>query len=573
MSETRRPLPLRWRLFLATSITVTALFGVVGWGMQRYLIAETEARVRTELRASIQAYQSVWKARTQVLAATTALMSAMSDVRSAFMTHDPQTIRDSAQELWSRVSDGSAVFLVLAPDGHLIASLGRNSSVLPVSAVPLQQAELRFPSQLSGYLSVNESLYYIVLTPVYVQGTSEPLLLNVLCAGFAIDAGVSAELKHLAPQTDFAFTDGVRVFASTLPRFRPTPNPDGFLVSHQTLLDVVGRPLAELQVLYPYAPISASLHRLSGVLALAWGITVLAALLISSYTTRRLLEPVKLLDRAALEVANGNYAFRVPESRTDELGRLGATFNRMCESIEQARADLIRHEQIQTIGRLGTSLVHDLRNPLAAIYGGAEMLVDGQLPPEHIKRVADNIYRSCLRLQELLRDLLNISRGQRSTPELCRIKDVIEAAAESVVFPEGRIHLDLQVPDDCEAMADRSRAERVFSNLFSNAADAMPDGGQIHVWTEPAAESVRVLAQDTGPGIPLPIRAQMFRPFVTGKRSGLGLGLTLSRQTMIDMGGDLTVLDRAGGACFCVTFATTGAAGTASADGLKTVHT
>jgi signal transduction histidine kinase len=573
VSEIRRPLPLRWRVFLATSITVTALFGVVGWGMQRYLIAETESRVRTELRASIQAYQSVWKARTQVLAVATALMSAMSDVRSAFMTHDPKTIRDSAQELWSRVSDGSAVFLVLAPDGHLIASLGRNSSALPVSAIPLQEAELKFPSQLSGYLSVNGSLYYIVLTPVYVEGTSEPLLLNVLCAGFAIDAGVSAELKHLAPQTGFAFTDGSRVFASTLPEFRLSANPDGFLVSHQPLRDVVGRPVAELQVLYPYAPISTSLHGLNGVLALAWGVTVLAALLISSYTTRRLLQPVKLLDRAALEVSVGNYGFRVPESGSDELARLGATFNRMCESIEQARAELIRHEQIQTIGRLGTSLVHDLRNPLAAIYGGAEMLVDGQLPPEHVKRVADNIYRASLRLQELLRDLLNISRGQKSKPELCRMKEVIEAAADSVAFPKDRIHLNLQVDDDCEAMADRSRAERVFSNLFSNALEAMPDGGRIQVWTEPAPESLQVLVQDSGPGIPDPIRTHMFRPFVTSKRSGLGLGLTLSRQTMLDMGGNLTVLDRPGGACFCVTFAVSGTADPSPAAALKTIHT
>ena len=69
----------------------------------------------------------------------------------------------------------------------------------------------------------------------------------------------------------------------------------------------------------------------------------------------------------------------------DELGRLARTFNTMCASIRQAREDLIRQERISTIGRLSGSIVHDLRNPLAAIYGGAEMLVDAELPPANVK--------------------------------------------------------------------------------------------------------------------------------------------------------------------------------------------
>ena len=75
----------------------------------------------------------------------------------------------------------------------------------------------------------------------------------------------------------------------------------------------------------------------------------------------------------------------------------------MCASIRQAREDLIRQERISTIGRLSGSIVHDLRNPLAAIYGGAEMLVDADLPPAHVKRLAGNIYRASRRMQELCR--------------------------------------------------------------------------------------------------------------------------------------------------------------------------
>jgi signal transduction histidine kinase len=272
--------------------------------------------------------------------------------------------------------------------------------------------------------------------------------------------------------------------------------------------------------------------------------------------TRRLLDPVKLLDRAATEIAARNYHYRVPVSGNDELSRLAATFNNMCDSIEQARADLIRQEQINTIGRLGSSLVHDLRNPLAAIYGGAEMLVDGQLPAEHTKRVAFNIYRASHRVQELLTDLLNVSRGETGNVEPCRLRDMVECAAEAVQPEDSGVRIKIAVEDQTEILVDRTRAERVFTNLFSNAIDAMPDGGDVYVYSKGDGNNLLVFVEDTGPGVPADVRAQLFRPFVTsGKRTGLGLGLTLSRQTMLELGGELQLLSRHGpGACFCLRF-------------------
>src|SRR5438093_5364623 len=104
----------------------------------------------------------------------------------------------------------------------------------------------------------------------------------------------------------------------------------------------------------------------------------------------------------------------------------------MCPSLRKAREALIRQERISTIGRLSGSIVHDLRNPLAAIYGGAEMLVDADLPAAHVKRLAGNIYRASRRIQELLQDLLNVSRGKTSAPEMCRLREVVSAACDSL---------------------------------------------------------------------------------------------------------------------------------------------
>ena len=174
---------------------------------------------------------------------------------------------------------------------------------------------------------------------------------------------------------------------------------------------------------------------------------------------RRIVEPVEQLDRAAAEVARQNYAIEVPVRSDDELGRLARTFNNMCATIRQAREDLIRQERISTIGRLSGSIVHDLRNPLAAIYGGAEMLVDADLPPAHVKRLAGNIYRASRRMQELLQDLLNVSRGKGSAPEVCRCarwrrRPAIHLAAAA---DQQAVTLTLEIPAEIEVPLERSR--------------------------------------------------------------------------------------------------------------------
>jgi signal transduction histidine kinase len=565
-------IPLQWRVFLATSITITLLFVMAGFGMQNYALSVADQSVRAEIHASIQAYEALWKARTQVLSSATALMGAMSDVRAAFTTHDEKTIRDSAGELWSRISDQSAAFLVLDPEGHMITSLGGAKNQFSLSQIPMQDIRGRFPQQLAGYLRQDAKLFYIVLTPVYVQTSQRAMLLNVLCAGFRIDNLVAGELKRLALGSDIVFLDGQQVFASTLQsRFGHLParallpasgsdrqkiDGEEFISLGEPLTDVVGRPIAELRILHSYEPVQASLGKLRRSLAVAWLATVVVALLVSLFMTRRILDPVRVLDRAATEIASRNYSYRVPVQGDDELSRLAATFNEMCDSIERARADLIRQEQMDTIGRLGSSLVHDLRNPLAAIYGGAEMLIDGHLPPESTRRIASNIYRASHRMQELLRDLLNVSRGEIGNLEPCRLRDIVEAAAESIEPVSPGLRIKISIPETTEVVVDRTRSERVFTNLLSNAADAMPDGGEVFVYAKDETDSLVVFVEDTGPGVPEEVRAQLFRPFITaGKRSGLGLGLTLSRQTMLELGGDLQLVSDSGsGARFRLRF-------------------
>src|SRR5690606_4417960 len=100
------------KILLSTSVAITVLFGVTGWVVQRHAVQTMSAMLHEEVSASFQAYESIWRSRARMLASTSRVLSSMSDVRAAFSTGDRATIQDTASELWARISDADAVFLV-----------------------------------------------------------------------------------------------------------------------------------------------------------------------------------------------------------------------------------------------------------------------------------------------------------------------------------------------------------------------------------------------------------------------------------------------------------------------------
>ena len=113
--------------------------------------------------------------------------------------------------------------------------------------------------------------------------------------------------------------------------------------------------------------------------------------------------------------------------------------------------------------------------------------------------------------------------------------DALATAAE-----QQGVTLALGIPAEIEVPLEHSRVERTFANLIGNALEAMDGPGEVRISAEIEDGSAVVHVEDTGPGIAQEIRAQLFQPFVSaGKRNGLGLGLALSRQTVLDHGGDM----------------------------------
>jgi signal transduction histidine kinase len=561
-------LSLLWKILIPTSLVMTAAFAITGWLVQRNVVSTADAGVEQEAKASFQAYDSLWKARANLLASLSQILSTSDVIRRAFGTGDQATIQDTAGELWSKVSSEDEFFVVSDAQGRAIASLGAPAAFVPRDDLPMVRAARSvFPKQASGFVQRNGQLFQVVVTPVYVQSPNGPVLLNVLVAGYRVDQAVAQTLKDSTGGSEFVFVSNGRVVTSTLapeaaaaitPRLMSVSSVTevaDFLALPQPLRDVSGAPVGQLFILRSFADARQRLMALRNQIIALWLLALVAALAVTYLVARKIMQPVAELDRAAAEIAKENYDTKVPVHSQDELGRLAETFQMMCDSIRRAREELIRQERISTIGQLSTSIVHDLRNPLAAIYAGAEMLMDGHLGEEQIRRLARNIYRASRGIQDMLQQLLNVARGKSDSSEMCSLSEVV-AAAWAVVAPSAEtrgIELHTEMLDGPECPMARARIERVFSNLFENAIEAIRSGGTISVRSKVEGDNVVVEVHDSGPGISPVVQGRLFQPFVTaGKKTGLGLGLALSRQTLLDHGGDMWADSNGPGATFCL---------------------
>ena len=200
------------------------------------------------------------------------------------------------------------------------------------------------------------------------------------------------------------------------------------------------------------------------------------------------------------------------------------------------------------------SIVHDLRNPLAAIHLGTEMLDGTELPAEQVQRLARNMHRASVRVQELLQDYLEQCRGGVSQLRPFSLRTLIARSVDRIATAAQAqsvtVLQDLRV--DGPAKFDRHRIGSVLDNLLVNALEAMPNGGSIHISTAAEINSVVTRVQDTGPGIAPEIHGRLFQPFATARKTnGWGLGLAHSRQAVLELGGEMWLeSSHRAGACF-----------------------
>ncbi|MCC6862671.1 MAG: HAMP domain-containing histidine kinase [Bryobacterales bacterium] len=201
------------------------------------------------------------------------------------------------------------------------------------------------------------------------------------------------------------------------------------------------------------------------------------------------------------------------------------------------------------------AIVHDLRNPLAAIHTSAETLIGLRLSHPQVHRLARNMYCASVRLAELLDEFLDQGREAGYETEPSDLRELVASAVDRVAASAElqSVRIVQLVPEGLFIAVDRRRIRRVLVNLLVNAVEALSNGGTIRISAVSDRRSVLIRVRDTGPGIPPEIRDRLFQPFATARKAGgVGLGLASSRQAVIDHGGQIWAESSRRGSCFAV---------------------
>jgi signal transduction histidine kinase len=242
----------------------------------------------------------------------------------------------------------------------------------------------------------------------------------------------------------------------------------------------------------------------------------------------------------------------------DELQRRNRELQATLDKLRAAQDELIRAERLSVVGRMASSIIHDLKNPMTSIKGFAQLLGQDDLSPEQRCYFSTTISRSVDRFVGMTQEILDYVRGDTSLNlqwvSASELINAVCAFVEPDFVAKGlRIQTDLAFTGSI--YVDYDKFQRVFLNVANNARDAMDSSGVFTITSRQVGDRVVFRLQDTGPGIPPEIVDRLFEPFVTyGKPSGTGLGLAIVKKVVEDHGGAVRVENRPGeGACFVIT--------------------
>jgi len=297
----------------------------------------------------------------------------------------------------------------------------------------------------------------------------------------------------------------------------------------------------------PLTSVQQDLTRLRLLIVVAvLAVTILGALL-SWLLIRRALRPVDDMVDAAQAIAEGDIDRRVPEARPGtELGDLAEALNTMIASLTTSLADVRASENRLRVFVSDAS--HEIRTPLTVIRGYSELLQQSDEPRSDVEqRALARLVEESRRLDALVTQLLTLERSGTVRAEAIVAFDLSENVTE--VFGDFlALHPERTVTVTCRPAFIRGSEEawrQLLANLTQNIARYTPDGSPVQVTCAPEGDSVRLVVDDAGPGIPAPRREEMLQRFtrLDGSRSsesgGTGLGLSIVRTVVEAHGGSV----------------------------------
>jgi len=221
--------------------------------------------------------------------------------------------------------------------------------------------------------------------------------------------------------------------------------------------------------------------------------------------------------------------------------------------VYKIQEEILRMDRLVSLGKLASGIAHEIRNPLAGIKTTAQAFSE-EMPENDPKReYLNRITKEIDRLNELLKIFFSFAKPQTLNLVSCHIKDIINAITPFLIkeIADKKIHfIEKYHPNLPKIKVDKNQMHQAFLNLFLNAIQAMPNGGELKIEASPTIiksadgskqNFIKIVVSDTGRGIPPQILSKIFDPFFTTKPKGIGLGLSITYQIIKKHGGTIKV--------------------------------
>lgn len=283
-------------------------------------------------------------------------------------------------------------------------------------------------------------------------------------------------------------------------------------------------------------------------------IVLLLSTIITIFLVWRFTRPLANISEAAKRVADGDLRVRVPDyGRSDEMGQLTTRFNEMTAELEkksELEKKLKQAEKSAVVGRLGSAIAHEIRNPLNYInltldHLRAKFKPEDEARQETFEKLTSQLKSEVARINQQITDFLSYSRPPKLQLGSIGIHQVVEDSLRIVEAQAAEQNIEVnfyEEPNLPHITGDAEFLRSVFNNLFINAVQAMEaTGGKLDVKISAENGYVRVEVRDSGGGISEENIEKIFEPYFSTKETGTGLGLAIVKKVIDDHNGTIEV--------------------------------
>jgi signal transduction histidine kinase len=558
-----RPWRMRTMLLLALAtlaLAMTAIFLVM---VRLTIERQVRANLELDTRHSLETFHNLQEQRQELLLRESSLLSELPSLKAIMTTADPRTINDAGTEFWKL--SGNDFLALMGPEGRLEAYYQQGSPLTQKNVEAALRESLAAPGS-TRLFSSDGRLFEISSRSLTFGSGAQMTGLGFVTIGDALDEKIARAVSQAAAAEVVFAADGKIVAGTLRPALRqelassqdellhkPVENLGMRLGGERYLASSIQLQASspsggaiQLIVFKSFAEeqqILAKLDRLVTVLG------VLAALLgmaIAAFIARTVTRPMESLVAGTRALSCGDFTHQVSEDGAEEVRELSRAFDRMRKQMQKAQEELIAVERMATIGQMASSISHDLRHYLSAVYANAEFLANPRIPAEEREELFADISAGVQGMTEMLDSLLVFGRtGMLLHTQPESLEGLVNRTVSAIrSHPDARgVDLRVQRVLPLNFEVDEKELRRALYNLLLNACQAVRRceyPAWVALETSLTTEGLCITVRDTGPGIPGAIRGTLFEPFVSeGKQSGVGLGLALCKRIAEAHGGNI----------------------------------